>query len=67
MSTALDTASIHPAVNNSQCDTKGYVIGSSAILAYITANSDAGPSHCCRIACYANPHSYRLQEAFLQG
>jgi hypothetical protein len=31
MSTALDAASIYPAVNNSQCDTKGCVIGSSAI------------------------------------
>jgi len=67
MSTALDTASIHLSVNKSQGDTKGYVIGSSAILAYTTANSNAGPSHFCRIACYAHLHSYRLQEAFLQG
>jgi len=67
MSTALDTSYIHPAANNSQFDTKGYVIGGSSILAYSTANSDAGPGHHCWIACDAHPTSYRLEEAFLQG
>jgi hypothetical protein len=67
MTTALDKVSSHPAVNNSHCDTKCYVAGSSATLDYTTANSDERPSHCSRIACYSQPPSYRLQEQFLQG
>ena len=60
MTTVLDTTSIHPAVNNSQCDMKCYMVGSLAILAYITANYDVAPNRCLRIACYAHPPFYQL-------